>query len=389
MCVIIHQPKGTHLEKERAKRLWAYNPDGGGFAYITDDEEIQVEKFMEFNDFWTGFEQARSANADRDYILHMRIGTHGTTDLNNVHPFVVDRHTVMAHNGIIHGVPEYNDGRSDTAVFVDEVLSELPIAWLDSYYINEMLGGWIDWSRLVFLTNDPELVKNVYILNKEKGHTVEGMWFSNMTAVHKPWPKQTHTSSASAKWDRKGHMKDGVWYPPEPQTYPGKGEAYNKSAINLARLRSAQKEHGILHPGETGGTGTLKAIVDMDSEEFTAWLADRYGEDSWEYRRGVAEIGKEIESIDHEILQSVRESSKLEMPFLYNPVTDTWECLGCDEEMDQLTGECECWIKICIDCEEFAAQCKCSLGYSTNLELVAALPNALVHKINAKITSAE
>ena len=60
MCVIIHQPKGTHLDKERAQRLWIRNPDGGGFAFVNDFGAIETFKFMEFQEFWPVFEATRS-----------------------------------------------------------------------------------------------------------------------------------------------------------------------------------------------------------------------------------------------------------------------------------------------------------------------------------------
>ena len=65
MCVIIHQPRGTHLDKERAHRLWQRNPDGGGFAFVDNTGTIQIKKAMSFTAFWRKFETARSAYPGR------------------------------------------------------------------------------------------------------------------------------------------------------------------------------------------------------------------------------------------------------------------------------------------------------------------------------------
>ena len=59
MCVLIYQPKAGHLKKDRAERLWGQNPDGAGFAYV-EDGEMQVQKYMHFNEFWRAFERTRS-----------------------------------------------------------------------------------------------------------------------------------------------------------------------------------------------------------------------------------------------------------------------------------------------------------------------------------------
>jgi glutamine amidotransferase len=210
MCVIIHQPEGTHLEKERAERLWKKNPDGGGFAFVGDDGKISGFKSMDFDPFWKAFETSRSQFPNRDYILHMRIATHGTVDISNVHPFLVDEHTIMAHNGIIHGVGD-DPLLSDTRVFVRDVLPELPETWLDSLYLTDMVEEWIGWSKLAFLTTNPNLKQQVYLLNEKSGTYADGMWFSNSSGVHKYEVVKSKTGGTVYRgaWDRPNHAKTG------------------------------------------------------------------------------------------------------------------------------------------------------------------------------------
>ncbi len=181
MCVIIHQPKGQYIDKETCRKQWLENPDGGGFAFIRDDGQIEVYKSMEWQSYWSEFEQARSANPSRDFLLHMRIATHGSVSIANVHPFASSDLTVMAHNGIIHGVPEYeNDDRTDTEVFISDVLPELPHGWQDRPYLVDMVEEWLGWSKLMFLSVDPELEHQVYRMGD--WDTRQGLHYSNLHA---------------------------------------------------------------------------------------------------------------------------------------------------------------------------------------------------------------
>jgi len=309
MCVIIHQPKGAYLTKEEAQEAWRQNPDGGGFAYLRNDGEMAVEKFMEFPSFWRAFETARSAYPKRDYLIHFRIGTHGSKDLFNVHPFEVDEGlTVMAHNGIIHGVPDYHDGRSDTRVFVDEVLPGLPPGWLDNGYIVDMLEDWLGWSKLMFLTNDPALKENVYIVNRSAGKDHNGMWWSNDS-----------------------------WSKPYKHTYPG-----NQKAVTYRS--SSEDEY-------------------MSSQ---TWWEERNAARIAEAETGT-KVVKPGSTDDQEDLQDLRSDSWLLQEIWWDPIENVWECFGCNVAVDSETGECGCWDKICMDCAHYAGECTCPEGFSMRL----------------------
>jgi hypothetical protein len=202
MCVIIHQEKGQHLEKEDAAKLWAHNPDGGGFAFVDDDNEIRVKKYMKWTEFWRNFETSRSLFPNRDFLIHMRIATHGSVHLGNVHPFVVDEHTVMAHNGIIHGVTPFLDkdsDESDTAYFVENVLPRMPDRWLDDVFLADMVDEYVGWSRLMFLTTDPELEYTVYRFGDWEKHN--GIYMSNTNGLVAKKTKTTYSSDRSWQWE--------------------------------------------------------------------------------------------------------------------------------------------------------------------------------------------
>jgi predicted glutamine amidotransferase len=332
MCVIIHQPKNTHLDKETAERAWKKNPDGGGFAFINDDNEIELKKFMAFGEFWSAFEQARSTFTKRDFLVHFRIATHGDVNLANVHPFWVhggqdNYNTVMAHNGIIHTMPDYKDGRSDTRVFVDEVLTALPAWWLDHEHLPAMVEDYVGWSKLAFLTVEPTLQENVYILNKKSGVEHEGMWFSNKTPL--PVPKSYHTHSA-------GNYR------------------FTPGSIEMATQRAVQQE--VYHNGFWKESPAI--IVPQTSETWDQTPLEL--EDEKEVVRGKAElVSLRISAgLHHRIVGDV-DASDIEKW--------SWWCIGCMEEVDMTSGECDCFNKVCLDCERMSGECLCSEDGSTNL----------------------
>lgn len=177
MCVIVYQPAGERLARRDAAALWKQNPDGGGIAYIHRDRVI-TRKAMTFRQWWHVYQTATKAEPESPFLLHMRIATHGAIDKGNTHPFQVDKHTVLAHNGILWDcVPAKWDKRSDTRVFVDDFLSQLPKGWLDNPHLSMMVEAFTVGNRLMFLTVDPDLSDNVYLLGEWENH--KGLRMSN------------------------------------------------------------------------------------------------------------------------------------------------------------------------------------------------------------------
>jgi len=302
MCVIVSQPKGAHLKKDRAERLWEINSHGGGFAYIDKNDKLKVVKTMEFQSFWSQFERARSANPKAHFLLHMRIATHGTVDTSNVHPFRVDKHTVMAHNGIIKGVDVDPQGnRSDTRVFVEDLLPTLPETWLDNPYLVDMVETWIGWSKLMFLTTNPKLKKSVYILNEDSGHDKDGMWFSNTHGVDEPRPTPIY----------KGGKVYQRSYVETSSDWIGKGKKPTKRKSMMGPIEVRNKLHKLR---EKAGN-TTPITFNYESRQKNSKLAP-------------------------------------------------WECLGCQTAVDVNTGECECWATFCLECSQLTAVCLCEDGFS-------------------------
>lgn len=315
MCVIVHQPTGQHLDKDTASRLWGTNPDGGGFAFVDDNATLQVVKTMQFGQFWREFETARSSHRGRDFLLHMRIATHGSVDINNVHPFQVDEHTVMAHNGIIHGVADKlskKDARSDTLYFVEEVLPRLPETWLDDEYLSDMVTEWIGWSKLMFLTTNPKLNRQVYRLGDWKEWN--GLPMSNTNGLSVVKKAVTYTERFSETRSYPGLPK------PDTTEEPARNSYYETSSEWEDWLAYKQMSFGD-EPVETLDDGELDILLEAIKEE----------------RKGMY-VNHPIVVIDGE------------KPLI--------ECGQCMAEIDLNTAECMCWDSVCQQCWQFMALCR-------------------------------
>lgn len=295
MCVIVHQPNGAHLSKNLARELWQTNPDGGGFAFLDNDKNLVVEKFMKFSSFWSKFETMRSTFPARDFMLHMRIATHGSVSINNVHPFQLNEHTMMAHNGILHEVTDDldadpNDDRTDSEYFIQEVLKDLPRTWLDNKYLRAMMDEWIGWSRLMFITNDPLLEHTVYRIGNWEQE--QGLMLSNINHLYQP---------------------------PEAQ-------ARGWEMVNMGVETTEQWE-----AWNDYNTRSFQALTQTPAWELDLLLKGLKEERATMY-------------IKHPLI--IAEES---IPVI--------ECGGCLESINLESAECGCWDKACTNCMTMLANC--------------------------------
>ena len=204
MCLAIAAPAHTPLSRERLSNAWDNNPDGGGYAFIDDDGKIVVRKHLEWQGFIAGYVQDQRANPRSPFIVHERFATHGQTNAFNVHPFHVDEHTVVIHNGIINCVMS-DTVRSDTRTFVEDYLAKLPPTWFDDDCLVDMVSDYIgSGNKLVVLTIHPEAEHAVYIINEKAGHWDRGAWWSNKTYERSYFRKSsTTTKTPMLGWDSK------------------------------------------------------------------------------------------------------------------------------------------------------------------------------------------
>jgi len=200
MCLAIVKPKGVSISEEHLHNGWLNNDHGAGFVCITNEGDFFVHKSLTYEGFIDVYRNAVKDYGDTsDFLIHFRIASKGNVTLDNCHPFIVDEDRVIIHNGTMYNIDiDKKDTRSDTKVFAEDWLSQLPADWEDNEIINLMIEDFIGASKIALLHR----TKGVIIYNKDKGVVVDGNWYSNNTykkyvpmIVHKddydmsPWLK--------------------------------------------------------------------------------------------------------------------------------------------------------------------------------------------------------
>lgn len=173
MCIAILKPSDKTLDRDLLQTCADNNPDGCGFAY-NDGDKVIIKKFMEFNSFWKEYKKVQE---NKTMLIHFRIATHGNVELANCHPFKLNNHMALIHNGVISGYGSRTENLSDTRDFIDKVIGNISYKmWKNPSFI-KLVGSAIGSSKFVILDNNG----NYYIVNEEKGEWVDGVWFSNST----------------------------------------------------------------------------------------------------------------------------------------------------------------------------------------------------------------
>lgn len=217
MCVAIAQKQGARtLTDEELIAGWLSNPDGGGYAYINQDNQIIEYHSMDFDDFSEKYKKDhREFGEQSPFLVHMRIATHGTVKLENTHPFRVQSQqgeTVLIHNGIIHSMSEYtDDDTTDTEAFIKNVLQYLDDEWVDNEATVEAVDYLIGWSKLAILTTSPLTQFNLYIVNEDakEAYWHDDIWFSNSSCL---WDIPTSTAACTTATRAVGATgRDYVW----------------------------------------------------------------------------------------------------------------------------------------------------------------------------------
>ena len=182
MCIIIYKPKGKRLKKEILEECHRCNKDGMGYMYPMDGK-VHIEKELtDFKKFYKAYEQKFvKTNLDLKVpiVWHFRIKTHGDISLENCHPFHINGSTDMAfaHNGYISNVDTPTGSiKSDTVIFRDLILNNMPKKWFNNKALVLLLTKFINTNKLAFL----DKFGNVNILNKDLGQEdKDGIWYSN------------------------------------------------------------------------------------------------------------------------------------------------------------------------------------------------------------------
>lgn len=154
------------------------NPDGFGFALRTDRGIIRGHS-MDDAELIHRYMVVRAEYPNAWAMFHARLGTQGTKDEYNCHPFAVDGNpdVVLGHNGILD---YYDKKRCDTRIFAEDILPAFGPDALDNPNIRKGLETVIGpGNKIAVLSTDPALREPMYLLNGGEGHWLDGAWWSN------------------------------------------------------------------------------------------------------------------------------------------------------------------------------------------------------------------
>lgn len=181
MCLLCYTEEGATPDWYGLETACLNNPDGFGWTLHLGDS-LLVGRSMDSTTALEGYYDALKKHGPVQSMFHARWATHGTTSLDNCHPFEVGRasHTVLAHNGILPLTPGKGDPRSDTAMFAQDILPKRGIKMLDKRKRRKELEAWLGGSKVVVFTTLEKMRRSAYILNEELGHwDGDGTWWSN------------------------------------------------------------------------------------------------------------------------------------------------------------------------------------------------------------------
>lgn len=181
MCLIVWNPEGKFLNKEKMKNAHENNPHGFGIMWA-ENGEVKIDKGVhEFDYIWETIKNFK----DHSFALHFRYRTHGPKTDELCHPFsVIEGKLAMMHNGIMRqygGIPE----KSDSQVFTEKLHDWLVKNEIDHQEIfspeimkqfEELIGN---SNKLLFMKEDGEVV----FANEQQGDWVNGIWYSNLYSL--------------------------------------------------------------------------------------------------------------------------------------------------------------------------------------------------------------
>lgn len=210
MCLLTFMHDGVTPDIDKLTTGAQNNPDGFGFA-IHDRTSIVSFSSLNYNEVLDKFLTYRKTHSG-PALFHSRITTHGATSVDNCHPFRLgqDPLTVMGHNGMLP--IEAKNGRSDTRILAEDLLP----SWGGASILNnkknrKKLSKFASGSKLVFLSANPDVQNDWYIINERDGHWDNGVWWSNSSYK---WERYTYSGSGmyTSGWSKTSTTSNVVDY---------------------------------------------------------------------------------------------------------------------------------------------------------------------------------
>jgi predicted glutamine amidotransferase len=172
MCIIAYIPKGENIKNKTIRNMDEMNPDGMGMLWV-EDNKLQTYKTFDIEAFICHYRHVIK-RVESNVVMHFRLTSHGTITEDNIHPFLVNDKLGFVHNGIISKVPT-DKFKSDTRIFNEMILQNLPFNFLNFEGIKQLIVEYIGFSKLTFMDD----LGNVDIINEDMGIWDNGIWYSN------------------------------------------------------------------------------------------------------------------------------------------------------------------------------------------------------------------
>ena len=180
MCIAIVKRKNGVITDEALRSSFQSNPDGAGIAYVKDNVIYMIKGIFNEDDFVNKVRQAE-AICDGDMLIHCRIGTSGLKDHNNCHPHKINDANVLIHNGILDIDVPKGSLVSDTVLFIEKYMKDLPYELIYNKSILNMLEELIGKNNKFCILNTNG---DVAIVNEKAGHWLNDVWYSGEDSEH-------------------------------------------------------------------------------------------------------------------------------------------------------------------------------------------------------------
>lgn len=202
MCLILTS-KSLEIKKEYLECGFKSNGHGSGFSYRKDNKLVIEKGFFSFDEFYSAYQKTIGL----PIIVHFRFRTHGKTDKENCHPFIINDDLHFVHNGVLYNFNQ-NADMSDTFNFCEERLKPLTRdtkgkKWWKNKGFKWLIEGVIgNNNKLAFLDSDGEIT----IFNEEAGEWVDKektIWASNNSykvLKTRNDPRTTYTQNYMGGW---------------------------------------------------------------------------------------------------------------------------------------------------------------------------------------------
>lgn len=200
MCMLCVIPPNVIPSRDKLENSALNNPHGFGYAIaIPSEARIHTFRTMNADQCINQFFEDRFKYMDGYAIWHARYATHGSTTLDNCHPYRVgsDEQTYLAHNGILSVIENPQEKRSDTRIFAEDLLPTIGgVASLDNPQVWNMLEDFTTGSKVAVLTVNPNARHQLYLLHEDKGlEDSDKVWWSNSTCYLTSWYSQPTISA--------------------------------------------------------------------------------------------------------------------------------------------------------------------------------------------------